>query len=188
MTINTDLINNSGFEESSLYVIRVEVEAFPVIQQVIDSWQEFIQEQVRAGQSSVQLRDCYSALQVISFGLAPKYAEIYQTFLCAVNHDQLGIMQVGEDETAPEDLLILSLVRNPFHLQSSIPDQTKRVRGVGTRLLQEAEKIASCLGKQFLRLTAYQSAESFYHKLGFIPEEFSFDLVKKVSDMKGFEQ
>lgn len=187
MSVNLEGTSGLDLVGSFLYVHRVSPEEYFVLQQIIQIWQQTIAEKVEKVQTRLEIsrfRDCRSILNAIAVSLNPKCAEQYQTFLCVSdNNVPHGIMQIKKSDSSPEDLIVHTLVTNPINLRSSVnQNEENRVEGVGSFLLRNAEQIAREQGKQRVRLIPYQSALLFYQKLGFIADESSFDVVKKITE------
>lgn len=106
--------------------------------------------------------------------------EVCQDFLKKLNlgdRSQFYLCQVGDDPKAvmatkdfdPSSLEIVYLITNPINIRSSVNDsEENRVKGAGTFLLQEAEKIAVVKKMERVVLSSLSTAVEFYKKNGYV--------------------
>ncbi len=108
-----------------------------------------------------QFIDCLTVSSLILGTLQPLSAYICKD----ENANSQGMMML---QLKTDHVYIQYLVTNPINIRSSVNNgETKKVRGVGTCLLNKAEEIAVQEGKGSIQLHSFASAVPFYRKGGF---------------------
>lgn len=151
---------------------RIYQSDYPEVAKIARAWEEMAKtkttETIREA-DRVQFWHCaeisHSFVEILENPRSPIFS--YEIYACENGNKEMhGLMKISEEH---EEIYVDLIVANPKNIRSQVNEQESgRVRGAGTYLLQIAEKRALEKRKLFVLLKPFPSVVPFYLKNGFV--------------------
>lgn len=155
-------------KNSALRAEKINISDYPEAMKIASVWQRVAEEKEMQAISETE-REQFSDCAYISESFVYDFKDLDDPstiYACKdLDGNYQGFMGICVQENK---VYVELLVTNPINIRSQINEQeTKKVRGARTCLLNMAEEIAIQEGKESVYLTPLDSAVGFYQKNGF---------------------
>ncbi len=179
------LIGSSLKELSNLKIVRISAQNLNELKKILDSWlttaEHFASLKKRDFSDQTLYQQMKGVDQLIFLMQRDVEAFDFEKNMLFVAKDPAGeihgAMQL-DMITQPGACLI----NNVFTSPNKVNDPFKRIKGVGTFLVNQAARISLIFGKDKIKLDSFGNSKQFYEKLGFItPDpklEYKMELLK----------
>lgn len=169
-----------------LRVEKVSLERYPAASRVLSAWERVAMEKWRNTmnvEEREQFQNCRQIARCVRGSLEDPDEE-EEIYFCL---DRFGNIQAAIvlEPLEEDELHIDFLVTNPINIRSEAnKDETQKVRGAGSLLLREAERIAMKGNQSRVSLSPLPGAIEFYRKNGYSGDRWGSMMknVKLISD------
>ena len=173
---------------SQLRALKISIYDYPEAARIASTWERVAREKEREATrdtEKTQFRACANISSSVASSLEyPNYNRSIYTCKDSEENDQ-GMMVINIER---DRVYVALLVTNPINIRSDVnANETKKVNGAGTCLLNKAVEIATEEGKESVWLTPLNSAVGFYKRQGFVFDGWSMKkTIQKIEDVSPF--